>query len=426
MSTKSISNLLFLLSLCVFAASANKLKDTEGDSAVGLYPSLLQLAVPTAKMNCSTISCLLSLFNQGYSEITGLSSYSCIKGVFDSKVTQLQNILKNGQCVNDSAPAVPAVPTAPVRDGDNWIWAIDNNHAAWFRNPTSGQWTKTCTQQFGCNIPYFIDRYPTSDGGYNWMIGPSSGPWWIKGSNTYWQRPGGFSWNFLYIRVSPYDQSVWAITITNQIQYAKDNTASFGGMSNPSGAPKIRYLDVSAKDGSGYVIGTDYKVWTTPGPNQAWTEVTGLAVLNLRVISNGYIFAVGTDNNAYYKTSNTDSWKALDGQGSFTFLDVNNRGRIYAIKKDHSTWTREYVGGTWTDTGKTMDTLRVLDDGTCVGVGYNEAGSGQGYLWWRNGTQASWTKIDTNNGFSVATSLWGPANKKFYWSENNVSFDETV
>jgi hypothetical protein len=375
----------------------------------------------------------VNLFNQGYSEITNLNTYSCIKGVFDSKVSQLQNILKNGQCVNDSVPATPAapvIPNPPAIACDNWVWAIDNNHGAWFLNPSTGKWAQTCTQQFGCNIPYYIDRYPTCDGGYSWMIGPSSGPWWIKGASTYWQRPGGFSWNFLYIRVSGFDQSVWAITIDNQVQYAKDNTQAFGGMSNPSGVPKIRYLDVSPKDGSGYVISSsDYKVYTTPGPNQAWTEISsGMQILNLRIMANGYIFAIAKDNNAYYKTDNNAAWKPLDGQGTFTFLDVNNRGRIYAIKKDHSVWTREYIGGTWADTGKAMETVRVMDDGSCYGVSYNEAGNGQGYLYVRNGTisAGSWSKLATNGGFNIATSLWGPTNHKFYWEQNAVTFDETV
>jgi len=435
MSKHSLSNILFLLSLFILSVSAStgKLKEAIADeqSTVGIYPSLLQFVVPTTKMNCSTINSLLNLFNQGYAEIATLNTYSCIKGIFDSKVAQLQSIIKNGQCVNDTVPATPsapAIPNPPAVACDNWVWVIDNNNQAWFRNPSSGQWTKTCTQQFGCNIPYFIDRFPTCSGGYSWMIGPSSGPWWIKDSTTYWQRPGGFSWNFLYIRVSGFDQSVWAITIDNQVQYAANNAATFGGMSNPTGT-KVRYLDVSPKDGSGYVISSgDYRVFTTPGPGQAWTEITGLTVLNLRVISNGFIFAIGKDNNAYYKSSNTDAWKTLDGQGTFTFIDVNNRGRIYAIKKDHSVWTREYIGGTWADTGKAMETVRVMDDGACYGVGYNDNGNNQGYLWMRNGTisSGSWSQVATNNGLGAVTSLWGPSNHKFYWSQNSVTYDETV
>ena len=428
-----ISNILFLISLVVLSVGTTEVEQ----AGVGLYPSLLQFAIPTTRMNCSYISCLLNLFNQGYSEISTLNSVGCIKGIFDSKVSQLNNILKNGQCINDTvpvtppAPPAPVVPTAPIRDGDNYIWAIDNNQAAWFRNPT-GQWAKSTTQQFGSNIAYYLDRYPTIDGGYNWMIGVSSGPWWIVGANTYWNRPSGFKWNFLYIRVSPFDKSVWAITTDHQLQYAVNKDTAFGGLSNPSAAPRVRYLDVSPKDGSGYVIGSDYRVFFTPSPTSgSWTEITGLAILNLRVISNGYIFAIATDNKAYYKTANTAAWTVLDGQDSFTFLDINNRGRIYAIRKDHSTWTREYVTGTWSDTGKTMETVRVLDDGSCVGIGYNELGGGMGNIWLRNGTSGSpstwgWTKLDNNNGFNGASSLWGPSNHKFYWSENNVYFDETT
>lgn len=431
--SRIFSNTIFILSL--LALSAFSYQSGSEDSTVGLYPSLLQFVVPTAKMNCSYISSLLNLYTQGYSEITGLSSASCIKSVFDTKVSQLQSILNNSQCVNDTVSTTTTttttstVPTVNRTCGDDYVWVIDSNHAAWFRDPTTGTWTETCTTAYGCNIPYYIERYPTCDGSYAWMIGPSSGPWWIKGTTPTWSRPGGFSWNFLFIRLSAYDMSIWAITIANKLEYAKDNTATFADVSTPSGVSKIKYIDISPKDGSCYAVSSDYRVFVTAAPNSNWNEITGLQVLNLRVIANGYIFAVGKDGYAYYKaSSDSTAWTQLTGQSGFTFLDVNNAGRIYGITSDHTVYTREYIGGTWATTGKQMETIRVNDDGACWGIGYNDAGSSTGYVWMRNGTLASgssWSKV-TVNGFSSAMALWGPSNHKVYWSQNAVTFDETV
>lgn len=446
MKSSNLATCLFLFSILIVSvssyASAHSKSHKAQQTEVGLYPSLLQFAVPTARMNCSVIRCLLHLFQVATLETTSLESASCVQEIFQNKISKLQTILNSSECDEDESTEEStnstdttdntesnevAVPESEIRCGDPIIWAIDQNHASWYRDPSTGQWTKTTTQQYGSNICYYIDRLPTCEGGYSWLIGVSSGPWWIKGMGTYWQRPTGYGWTFLYVRISPYDQSLWSITIKNQLQYAVDNSNSFSSISMPSGVTSVKYLDLSPKDGSCYVISSDYKVFYTSAPNTQWTELTGLAVLNLRIIENGYIFAIGTDKNAYYRTGNDGNWVQLEGQNDFIFLDVNNRGRIYAMKSDKTVYSREYIQGTWFSTDKSLQTFRVMDDGAAYGIGLNDVSSGIGHVWVRNGTtDGTWTQVAENNGFSGAYSLWGPSAYRFYWSENNVVFDETA
>ena len=168
----------------------------------------------------------------------------------------------------------------------------------------------------------------------------------------------------------------------------------------------MKWVEVSAKDGSVYAVKNDLTLWFTTGVNQGWSQITGYSVKFVRVISNGNIFAIASnDGSVIFKASNTAPWQVLDGQSSFNFIDVNNQGLIYGIKVDNTVWKRDYITGTWVQEGSNkFSTLRVLDDNSVFAVGVKDYDGANGKLYY-NGGSGTYVALA-----GWAFTLWGPTN----------------
>ena len=117
------------------------------------------------------------------------------------------------------------------------------------------------------------------------------------------------------------------------------------------------------------------------------------------------------DGSFYFRASATSSWVLIDGDNSWTFIDVNINGLIYAIRDDHCAFSRDYVTGSWIDLGKKFTTLRVLDDNTVWPNVYydNPDGSRNSYeggLLYHRLSNGNWEKPDLDYG--ALYTLWGP------------------
>ena len=390
--TKNLSTIVFLVGLFAFSGFSSKLKEeteisTTSDSL--LYQSLVQFSVPTVSTyNCSALQSMIDLYNVGYSEIGGLSAYSCIKAIFDQNVAKLQSMIDNAQCKQDIKPV------STVVEGETMIWVLGYYTATWFYSSPDVE-----HQDMGIQLK-FIDRIPNKIGGLVWAINTVKGVVFRNGTVGAWtSRPGITA---KYLRINPYDLRVWATDTSNYV-YSISQTETTWTKEN-SGIQLI-YLDVSKKNGQVYGIKADFTLWVTKGANNGWTQIPGYSVKFLRVISNGNIFAIAsTDGSVIFKSSDSAPWQVLSGQTGFNFIDVNNQGMIYGIKSDNSVWNRNYVDGTWVSEGKTFSTLRVLDDGSMYGVGVKDYDGANGKLYYKNsyGTykqMADW-----------AFTLWGPTN----------------
>jgi len=304
------------------------------------------------------------------------------------------NTTNNTNVTPEPSPNPPPKPNPPVPVGDGMLWVVGYYTYTWFYTSTQVE-----HQDMGIYLK-FIDRLPNAKGGLVWSINPSKGVAFRNGTIGPWtSRPGIAA---KYLRISPFDLRVWAID-ANQYVYSISQTGIVWTKENSN--IQVTVLDVSASDGSVYGVKADNTLWYTSGVNNGWNQIMGYSVKYIRVISNGNIFALTSNNGSViFRANITDSWQVLSGQSSFTFIDVNNKGLILGIKSDNSVWRRDYIAGTWNpESTMKFSTLRVLDDNSIFAVGVKNYDGANGLLYYNNGSGYVEMK-------DWAFTLWGPTN----------------
>lgn len=338
------------------------------------------------------------MYDIAYAEIQGLSTESCYKPIFDEAVNQINFILNNGGCVKDESTSTPVVrPSVAVPAGETQMWGINNGDAIWTRAGSAGAW------QSGGGALRYLDRLPQSNGGLIWGVNSAQNIYYKDGINGGWVYVSGA---LVFLRISAFDKTVWGINQNYQVYSLIPSDVSKAAWYNYPGI-KLKYLDVSPKDGSVYGISTDYRLYISAGAGQSWNEAVGMKVRFLRVISNGNVFAIGqSDRKVYFKNTQSDSWVVLDGESGFVFIDVSNNGHVYAIKSDGTTYFHDYVEGSWVNCNMKLSTLRVLDDGSVWGLSYKDYGDQYNSLiYFRQSSTSGWTNIAGG-----LVTLWGPYN----------------
>ena len=392
------STILFLIFLIFLSVHSKKLKEQQptelvqsSATPVYVYQNLIQYVVPTTTQSCTFFQNKIAEYNIAYTEIQSLSTAACFKAIFDTSVAQINAIINGGQCT----AAGPAQPSVSVPSGVSQIWGINGADYIWTINGPSGSWV---------NIPgglRYLDRLPQANGGLIYGINSGGGIYRMDGTSGSWQNiPGGLS----YLRISAFDKTVWGINSGQAIYWVKDGTTAW---TNVPGA--LKYLDIATADGAVWGANANQDVYYISGVSGSWVNIPGLKTAYLRVISNGYVFALASaDGSIYYRPDQASSstWQQLSGgQNGFTFFDINNNGRIFALKADHSVWSREYIGGSWASvSGQTLLTLRVQDDGTVWGLGVTNYGDGlNDNVYYRNAANTAWTNVPGG-----LVTLWGP------------------
>ena len=343
-------------------------------------------------MSCSYFTNKLAEYDTAYAEINNIdaATSSCIKAIFDSATAQIKSIISSGKCI----PSGPVQPVVAVPSGEGQVWGINYAGSIFTTNDPSGSWATIP------GVLRYIDRLPTANGGLVWGINPGGLVFRMNGTSGSWQMmPGSLG----YLRISAFDRTVWGISSFQQVLWYKEGQTAWTLVPG-----SLNYLDISPKDGSVYGIDIYHKVYVIAGTSGNRTEISvpNLLAKHLRVISNGYVFALCTDGVIYYRPGAVGNWTVLDGQTNFVFFDINNNGRIFGIKSDNSVWSKEYISGTWTELGKKLFTLRVLDDGSLWGLGVSEYGSNDA-IYYRNPANTAWQNVT-----GALVTLWGPTRYK--------------
>ena len=408
----NFSNILFLIFLVFISSKSLKFQE-EGTSSVYVYQNLILYAIPTTPQNCGYFQSMLSLYDIAYKEIKGLSNEACLKAIFDTATNKINSVIKNSQCIADSSsssnsfggsggsgsgsPPVQPSNTPPL--GISWMIGMTNTDHSMATNDTVSRW-------YGYYLDTrYVDKVPQDIFGLSYFIDYNRNVYKSVGNcDCRTKIPGAL---LSYLRVGASDSTVWGIDSNRSVYYLKDNAPNFIQVTGIT----LRYLDVNPKDGSVWGINDKYQVYFSSGIGGAFTEITGLAAKFLRVISNGNVFAISLDGSAYFKANSAAAWQLLDGPKGLTFIDVNNNGRIFAIRDNHSVFSKEYISGKWVDEGIKITTLRVVDDGTVWAIGdydRRQENFQSGNLYFRD-TSAKW-KVVKNFDNQGLYSLWGPSN----------------
>ena len=212
----------------------------------------------------------------------------------------------------------------------------------------------------------FLDRYPQANGGLLYCLSSKNEIYRKDGTTGDWvQIPGSLS----YLKISRYDKTVWGINTNNNVFWLKDGSSSLAQVDGIMG-----YLDVSPLDGAVWAINYANLVYYRPGISGNWTEISGLKLKYLRVMSNGNVIGICTNSSVYLKNDKDSPWQKLGGDFGFSFIDGDSNGTIWAIKSDNTLWRRPYNGSwrQWFTPFYTM-TLNVLENGGVYAVTNNPA-----------------------------------------------------
>lgn len=402
--------------MLLFLSSASKLKETievETFGASNTYQNLLQyvLPTPTTTVSCSYFQNKIAEYDLAYNEIDGLSSYQCLKSILDSMYSQLQQIVNNGSCAQDSSSTSNSSTTDTIKGAsqpgnittvgnESILTGLANDlRIVVFQNGSR----KGRRQVDPVGTYFYVDRKMTFDGFmYLGIIG-------VSGSDTTWNGqvilsyitfynpvneafgtsymksqlhlyeldsdrvPKADQAQFNYVRIGPKDETLWGIDFNG---YVYSMTGGFSTYKDfvyrwvkESSEIQLAELDPSPKDGSVIGVKTDGSVWYTSGPNAGWTQIQGLVATHVRVISNGNVFGLGKDGNIYFLSSYNSNWQVLSGQNGFIWFDVNNNGLLIAVKKgDYRAWTTNYVSQQWTDEKMHFHDVKVTDSNNIIGI----------------------------------------------------------
>ena len=422
MTSQSLIHLIFLFQILLVSGFSTLLKEYTTDTTPS-YTNLLQYVIPspTTSFNCSYFQNKLAEFNYAYAEISSLSNIACLKPIFDAKVASLNQIISSGACIKDTSSSngsssnsnglntisgasanlsyTPAGNESIVvgftdtyvgyQNGSHGIRkGIDKGYYSPFsldRMMTANGFNILCiVGNNGDNVPQFQGQvwYGTynfyvsslNDGSPSYAYNTKLVKLFTYDSNGW---PNAGQTNFTYVRISTYDMTFWGLD-NKGYAYQTPTVNSLKDGVNPwvkDSSIQLIDIDCSQKDGSVVGVKTDGTVWSASGLNKGWSQIGTLKATHVRVISNGNVFALGTDGKIYFLATYKSSWQALGGQSGFLWFDVNNLGLLTALKSgDYRAWSTQYVSQQWVDEKMHFYTVKVQDSGNIVGQGTGAPG----------------------------------------------------
>lgn len=414
--------LFFLFQVLFVSTFSTVLKESTNivtADSIPSYTNLLQYVIPspTTSFNCSYFQNKLAEFNYAYPEISSLSNAACLKSIFDAKVSSLNQIISSGACIKDTSSTGSSNAASTISGASanlSYSPAGDESVVIGFTDTFVGYQNGSHGIRKGIDkgfySPFFLDRMVTANGFNILCIVGNNGDnvpqfqgqvWFGKysfmGSNlnenpptyayntkfvklftfdaTGWPNPG--QTNFTYVRISTFDMTFWGLDNKGNV-YQTPTVNSLQDGVNPwvkDSSIQLIDIDCSQKDGSVVGVKADGTVWSASGLNKGWSQIGTLKATHVRVISNGNVFALGTDGKIYFLANYKSNWQALGGQSGFVWFDVNNLGLLTALKKgDYRAWSTQYVSQQWVDEKMHFTTVKVQDSGNIVGIGTGAPG----------------------------------------------------
>ena len=204
-------------------------------------------------------------------------------------MAQINSIIKG--CPTCVPPqTVPVQPSISSPAGDSQVWCLNNRGVIITINVPYSSWIV---------IPgtlRYIDALPQSGGSLVYGINSAGSIFRTNGNTWAWQNIPG---TLAYLRISAFDQTVWGINSGQKVFWLKDGTTAWNSVPG-----SLKYLDISPKDGAVWGTNSNQDVLYIFGVTGWWVQILGLKTAYLRIISNGYVFALGSQDGSIYYTAN--------------------------------------------------------------------------------------------------------------------------